>query len=160
MQGLFGITKFAPRLGLKMKIFLKITFFLFVLSCDVQERKKSKTQEVQVVRLAKTVQSWDNNMLPKYPQGQPEVTVLKITIPPHTALPMHKHPFINVGVVTKGKLTVTTKKGEKLYLEQGQCVVEVVSKWHYGKNESDLPCEVIVFYAGIQRKEVTIKEKK
>ncbi|MFP3541729.1 cupin, partial [Pseudomonas sp. SIMBA_044] len=46
----------------------------------------SKTPNIQVEQLLKTGQSWDSTPYAAYPAGQPEITVLKITIPPHTAL--------------------------------------------------------------------------
>lgn len=142
---------------MKIKTLLKI-FFLTIISCNVRAKKEAITQKTEVVTLAKTTKSWDKKLLPAYPKGQPEITILKITIPPHTKLPMHKHPFINAGVLLKGNLTVTTKDGKKLHLKEGESIAEVVSTWHYGKNESDAPCEIIVFYAGIKGKPITIKK--
>jgi hypothetical protein len=34
----------------------------------------------------------------------------------------------------------------------------VVNAWHYGINEGNDPAEIIVFYAGVQGKLITIKE--
>ncbi len=102
--------------------------------------------------LVKSSKSWDGQELPNYETGKPEITVLKITIPPHSELPVHKHPIINVGILTKGKLTVMTNENETLYLEEGSPIIEVVDKWHFGKNESDEPAEIIVFYAGVKEK--------
>jgi len=46
-----------------------------------------------------------------------------------------------------------------LKLKAGDYIVEVVSKWHYGKNEGDVPPEIIVFYAGIKGMPINIKKK-
>jgi quercetin dioxygenase-like cupin family protein len=46
-----------------------------------------------------------------------------------------------------------------LYLKAGDLIVEVVNKWHYGKNEGNKPAENIVFYAGILDKPITVKKK-
>jgi quercetin dioxygenase-like cupin family protein len=100
--------------------------------------------------LAKTSSSWNGRDLPDYPDGKPEVTILRIIIPPGTELPIHKHPVINAGVLWKGQLTVVTEAGERLHLRAGDAIVEVVNTWHYGKNEGDEPAELIVFYAGVQ----------
>ena len=113
---------------------------------------------VQVDVLAKTSSSWDAEALPEYPRGQSEITILKITIPPKTLLPLHEHPVINAGVLLKGELTVVTEDKETLYLKAGDTIVEVVNKWHYGKNEGDVPAEIIVFYAGILDEPVTIEK--
>lgn len=108
--------------------------------------------------LTKTSTCWDGRALPDYSVGKPEITILKITIPPKAQLPLHKHPVINAGVLVKGALTVVTAAGETLYLKAGDPIVEVVEKWHYGKNEGEAPAEIIVFYAGIKDSPITVKE--
>lgn len=113
---------------------------------------------VSVEVLAKTSSSWDSGTLPDYAKGKPEITVLKITIPPNVELPIHMHPVINAGVLLKGELTVVTEDNKTLHLKAGDPIVEVVDKWHYGKNEGNEPAEIIVFYAGIQDAPITIKK--
>ncbi len=113
---------------------------------------------VQVDTLARTCTSWDGESLPNYPQSQPEITILRITIPPKVKLPLHKHPVINAGVLLKGELTVVTEDEQTLHLRAGDSIVEVVDKWHYGKNEGSCPAEIIVFYAGIKGKPITTKK--
>jgi quercetin dioxygenase-like cupin family protein len=73
-------------------------------------------------------------------------------------LPMHMHPVINEGVLLKGELAVVTEENNELHLKAGDPIVEVVNKWHYGKNEGNEPAEIIVFYAGIKNEPITIKE--
>ena len=70
-----------------------------------------------------------------------------------------KHPVINAGVLLKGQLTVITKDKNILHLKAGEAIVEVVDTWHHGKNEGKTPAEIIVFYAGIAGKPITIKKK-
>ena len=112
---------------------------------------------VTVDVLAKTGSSWDGRPLPGYGEGAPEVTILRIAIPPGVRLPLHKHPVINAGVLLQGILTVVTKEGAILHLQAGDSIVEVVETWHYGKNEGSETAELIVFYAGIQGEPITIK---
>jgi quercetin dioxygenase-like cupin family protein len=102
--------------------------------------------------------SWDKSELPAYPKGQPEVTILKITIQPGGKLPMHRHPVINAGVMLKGEITVNTEDGKTLVLKAGDPIVELVDKWHYGESSGTEPAEIIVFYAGIQGKPFTVKK--
>jgi len=115
---------------------------------------------ISVDSLIKTSQSWDSTELPSYPEGKPEITILRITIPPRTKLPLHKHPVINAGVLLKGSLTVTTEENEVLHLRSGDSIVEVVDKWHYGENKNNNPAEIIVFYAGVKGKPITMKRTK
>ncbi len=113
---------------------------------------------VKVDVLIKTSSSWDGSNLPAYKKGKPEITILRITIPPGVQLPLHKHPVINAGVLLKGELTVITEDHKKLHMKAGDSIVEVVNKWHYGKNEGNKPAEILVFYAGIQGTPITVKK--
>lgn len=114
---------------------------------------------IHVETLAKSTASWDGNTLPDYPKGQPEITILRIKIPAGAKLDMHKHPVINAGLMLSGELTVITEKNETLHLKAGDSIIEVVDKWHYGKNEGSIMAEIIVFYAGIVNQPITIKSK-
>lgn len=136
------------------KIFCGI-FLTLLLSSHAWSRD---VNTVKVDVLAKTSTSWDGGTLPDYATGKPEVTILRITIPPKVKLPLHKHPVINTGVLLKGELTVVTEDKKTLHLEAGDPIVEVVNTWHYGINEGNLPAEIIVFYAGIEGTPITIKE--
>ena len=113
---------------------------------------------VQVDVSAKTSLSWDGSHLPDYPKGTPELTILKIKIPPGVQLPLHKHPVINAGVLLAGELTVVTEDNRTLHLKAGESIVEVVDKWHYGKNEGNKTAEILVFYAGAVDMPITIKK--
>lgn len=107
--------------------------------------------------LVKSIHSWDGSQLPSYPAGQPEVTILKIIIPVGGKVPLHQHPYINAGVLIKGELTVLTQEGDKLIMEAGDTIVELVNKWHFGENSGSEPVEIIVFYAGIEGQPITVK---
>jgi len=108
--------------------------------------------------LLKTGTSWDGDTLPAYPEGKPEITLLRITIPAHTQLPVHMHPVINAGILLEGELTVMTQSKQVMHLKAGETLSELVNKWHYGKNEGDEPAVIMVFYVGIQGEPITIKK--
>jgi len=97
--------------------------------------------------LVKTREMWDGTPLPAYPTKPAEINIVKFTIPAKSELPWHKHPSINAGYVTKGHLTVRTEEGKELKLKAGDTLVELVDKWHTGRNEGDEDVEIIVFYA-------------
>ncbi|MCG9677379.1 cupin domain-containing protein [Vibrio sp. Isolate23] len=129
-----------------------------------EEQSLGDKMTPKVEQLAKSSRSWEGSELPSYGQGIPEITVLKITIPPKAQLPLHEHPAINAGVLTKGQLTVITQdevKGKKvLEMKAGDSLVEVVNTCHYGRNEGNEPAEIIVFYAGIKDAPVTVSSKR
>jgi len=111
---------------------------------------------LRVEELVKTTKSWNGTRLPEYPEGQPEITILQISIPAGTRLETHSHPVINAGVLTKGELTVYTKNDEVLKLKAGDPIVEVVNTLHYGINEGNETAEIIVFYSGIEDMPITV----
>jgi hypothetical protein len=43
---------------------------------------------------------------------------------------------------------VVTAEGKVLHMKANDGIIEVVNKWHSGKNEGDTPAQIIVFYAG------------
>ncbi len=136
------------------KIFLSISLAL-LLSNHIWARD---VNALKVEVLAQTSKSWDGENLPDYPRGKPEVTLLRITIPPKMRLSLHKHPVISAGVLLKGELTVVTEEKKVLHLKAGDSIVEVVNTWHYGKNEGNVSAEIIVFYAGGQGTPISIME--
>jgi quercetin dioxygenase-like cupin family protein len=56
-----------------------------------------------------------------------------------------------------GELTVVDEKGNTLHMKAGDPIIEVVDLIHYGKNEGDIPAEIVVFYAGTEGKEIVVK---
>ena len=83
-----------------MKTTLSILFLLLLPLALFAKDKAAPTKE----KLTVSTEAWTGQKLPAYPSGQPEISVLKITIPPGQRLPMHKHPVINAAVVLRGEL--------------------------------------------------------
>jgi quercetin dioxygenase-like cupin family protein len=117
---------------------------------------ENATADIDVTVLAKTTKSWDGGQLPPYPSGRPEITILRIRVQPGVSLAMHKHSVINAGVLIEGRLTVVAEDGATLHLNAGDGIVELVDKWHYGRNDGETPADIIVFYAGTADDPVTI----
>ena len=113
---------------------------------------------VMVETLAKSSESWNGASLPAYAKGQPEVTILKISIAPGTTLPLHRHTVMNAGVMLSGELTVITDKDEVLKLKAGDPIIEVVDQWHFGRNDGSETAVIIILYAGIKGEPLTIKK--
>jgi len=124
----------------------------------VQISQKANEASIVVKELVKTTQSWDGEFLPAYPQGQPKITILRISIPAGARLDTHSHPVINAGVLISGQLTVMTIDGKTLHLKAGDPIVEIVNTLHYGINQGKVPAEIIVFYAGVVDMPITVVE--
>ena len=136
-----------------MKLLKFLFFFVFiaVLSCSEKE-----TRGIIVEKLAETSESWNGDALPNYLEGTPQITVMKFTIPPHTKMKWHKHLVINTGMLLKGNLTVTDDDGKVLEMKEGDVIVELVNKYHFGENKGNTPVEIVVFYSGTVDVPITV----
>ncbi len=56
----------------------------------------------------------------------------------------------------EGELTVMTETDQTLHLKKGDAISELVNTWHFGKNTGSKPAKIIVFYAGIKGKPITV----
>ncbi len=124
-----------------------ITGIGLTLASCTDNAKADESAKAESVELLKTSQSWDGAELPNYPEGKPELRVLKVTLPPHSKLPKHHHDIMSYGVVNKGQLTLVRESdGKEKTVGAGEAVVETVGTVHHGENRGDVPTEVVVFY--------------
>ena len=104
--------------------------------------------KVKMEELLKTTTSWDGATYKAYPSGQPELSIVKVTIPPHTKMKWHTHPMPNAGYVLSGDQTVERQDGKaKQHVSAGQTIPETVGMVHRGVS-GDAGAVLIVFYAG------------
>ena len=145
------------------KLFLT-PLFVFALSIFFSSNIKSHDDGhgaeklgVKIETLAKSSFEWDGDLLPNYPKSQPEITVLRITIPPGTTLPLHTHPVINAAVILQGTLEVKLPNGTSRTFNEGEALIEVVNTAHYGKTVGNESVVVLVVYAGTKDSPTTVK---
>ena len=84
-----------------------------------------------VEQLQQSTRSWEGERLPSYPVGQPEISILRIIIPPNTQLPLHQHRMISAGILLTGQLTVVLEDKRRLHLHAGDTLIEGVNKDAY-----------------------------
>ena len=112
--------------------------------------------EIDAEVLVKSTTMWNGTTSPPYGVGQPEISVMRITIPPGQALPMHYHPHATAGVLLSGELVVHTAAGETTKLSAGDGLIELTDQIHAGANTGDEPAIILVVYAGIEGEPVTV----
>jgi len=120
-----------------MSIYILTWFLLFMMFPDLAVAEKP---------LNKTQTSWDDGVI-YYPQGQAEITSVKLRIEENQLTEFHCHPVPTFGYVLYGELVIETKNGKKITLKEGESVVEVMRTIHRGRAING-PVELIVFYAG------------
>ena len=122
-----------------------LPLILLALPCAV---RSADLPGVTVETLIKTEASWDGSPYQAYPAGPPELTVLKISIAPNTALPWHTHPMPNAAYVVSGELLVEKQEGGATKrLVAGDVLPEMVQSRHRGLTGA-AGVVLIVFYAG------------
>ena len=97
-------------------------------------------------QLMQTDKSWDGNDF-HYPEGDPQVTSIYLNLSAGEQTAWHCHPVPTMGYVLSGSLEVETIGGERIRLEQGDSVVEVMRTLHRGHGLED-GVKIVVFYAG------------
>ena len=118
-----------------------------VLFQQVRAAQNAQTA-VRSETLLKSNSSWDGEPYKSYPPGQPELSVLKITLQPHTQLEWHSHPMPSAAYIVAGELILERKKdGKKQHFTVGQAVSETVDTFHRGVAGNEAVV-LIVFYAG------------
>jgi quercetin dioxygenase-like cupin family protein len=117
------------------------------LLCGVAAAEDSQ-RPIQTETLIQTTSAWDGMPYKTYPGGQPQITVLKVTIPPHTVMKWHSHPIPNAGYILAGDLTIEKEDGTKRHFVAGQAITETVDSVHRGLTGSE-PAVLIVFYSGV-----------
>jgi quercetin dioxygenase-like cupin family protein len=119
--------------------------FCFASGCWAQNPPSRIERQV----LLQSTGSWDGTAYKKYPVGQPQLTVLKITIQPHTTMDWHSHALPNAAYILSGTLTIEGRDGGgKKRLVTGDAVAEMIDRQHRGVT-GDEPVVLIVFYAGV-----------
>ena len=126
----------------------KLLAILAVVLLLVPSYAPGREPQTEVTQVLQTTGSWDGTQYGPYPTGQPQITVLKIRIPPNTSLPWHHHPVISAGYVLSGTLYLEKQAtGEQKEFHAGDALTEMVGTAHRGFTKSE-PVELVVFYAG------------
>ena len=129
-----------------MQTLLVATFAIILV--NKASARESNQPAVQMQILLTASSSWDGEPYDAYPSGQPEISILKITIPPRTKLAWHSHPMPNAAYIVTGELTIERKKdGKRRHFTAGQALPETVGTLHRGISGNE-PVVLIVFYAG------------
>lgn len=78
------------------------------------------------------------------PAGPLRVSVSQTLIPPHGALPAHKHPYPRYVYVLEGQLRVTNLvTGQAQELKAGDVTIDPVDQWHKAEAIGDGPVRLI-----------------
>jgi quercetin dioxygenase-like cupin family protein len=92
--------------------------------------------------------SWNGKPYTQYPTGRPQLTMLKVTMNPSTALPWHTHPVPNAGYILSGDLTLHDRaSGVTHTYHAGESFAESVNAEHRGEAGAN-GAVLLLTYAG------------
>ena len=112
---------------------------------------------IKTTELIRTSQSWDGAMLPDFPQGQPELRVIRLDFPIGAKTGWHHHTVVNYGIVQQGDLTIVCQDGSERTFHEGEPLVEVIGTIHRGENRGKKPVILNMFYFSAPGAEITIQ---
>ena len=97
----------------------------------------------------------------KYPAAkQPEVTCLKVTIPPGRETGWHTHSVPGYAYVVSGELTLEYAGGRVKKFKEGDAFAEVVNTPHNGANKGAADVVLVAFFTGDRGVPFTAKQTK
>ena len=113
--------------------------------------------KIKTTELIRTSKSWDGAMLPDFPQGQPELRVIRLDFPVGAKTGWHHHTVVNYGIVQQGDLTIVCQDGSERTFHEGEPLVEVIGTIHRGENRGRKPVILNMFYYSEPGAEITIQ---
>ena len=129
-----------------METLLLVTLAIALVQKVTARQNHPPTLQKQLLLSASS--SCDGEPYKSYPQGQPELSIVKIILAPQTQLEWHSHPMPSAAYIVAGELTIERRRdGKKQRFSAGQAVSETVDTFHRGVAGSE-PLVLIVFYAG------------
>ena len=138
----------ADDFGVNLKVIVLALLALLVFAgCVSKAVDGAPPSAIAIETVASSTSSWDGAAYAAYPSGQPEISVVKFTIAPHTTMQWHSHPMPNAGYVLSGELTIEKSDGTRKHFVAGEVIPETVSSGHRGISGAE-PVVLIVFYAG------------
>lgn len=95
-----------------------------------------------------------------YPEfADPEVTMLKITIPPGKSTGWHKHNIPVFAYVVKGTLTVELEDHRVIQFKEESTFAEMRETYHNGTNMEDSDLVLIAIYMGGKGQKLSIMKE-
>ena len=118
-------------------------------------KKQTFLEPVVVETLIIASESWNGDSF-KYPRGQAEMKLEKITAKPGFKTPLHLHPQPGIIYVQSGTLYCETTNGKSLTVEAGESFASSQDTIHYCQNKGNEEMVVFSASAGAKGKKTTV----
>ena len=102
---------------------------------------------IEIQNLIDTSTTWNGEQI-IYPMGSPQIKSMLVKMEPGAKTHNHLHQVPSFGYILEGEITVVSEAHEEKKFIQGDVVIELINKNHYGYNSGNKPVRFIVFYMG------------
>ncbi len=103
---------------------------------------------VKVTRILTSSVASNGQKLSYLKTGNPEVTAMLVEIPAGGETGWHVHRVPVYAYMLGGRITVEMEGGKRYDFKEGDAIFEVRDIPHNGRNSSDRPARLVVFYTG------------
>ena len=125
-----------------------------IVGCSSNKQVSTNLKPV-IETLVSATDSWNGDSY-SYPEGQAQMTLLRITAPVGFRTPVHTHPQPGVAYVAKGKLDcVVTATNTKVFSAGDSFATTFGDTPHYCESVGTEAAVVFVSYAGVEGEPVT-----
>ena len=132
---------------------------IFPIAACTSKKDTSKTIEPVVIEtLITATESWNGDSF-KYPSGQAQMKLEKITAQSGFKTPLHLHPQPGIIYVQRGTLYCETSDGQSLTVGAGESFASSQDTAHYCQNIGDEEMVVFSASAGAKGKKTTVQTK-
>ena len=118
-------------------------------------KKQTSLESVVVETLISATESWNGDYF-KYPRGQAEMKLEKITAQSGFKTPLHLHPQPGIIYVQSGTLYCETSDGKALTVGAGESFASSQDTVHYCQNNGNEEMVVFSASAGAKGKKTTV----
>jgi quercetin dioxygenase-like cupin family protein len=139
---------------------MKKYFLILALLVIISLTAKSQYSGLNIKELIRTDTTSIGQKI-TYPDfANPEVTMLKITIPPGKSTGWHKHNIPVFAYVVKGVLTVELEDHQVKKFKEESTFAEMRDTYHNGTNKEDTDLVLIAIYMGGKGQKLSIMKEK
>ena len=129
-----------------------------IVACSSKKDSSNIVEPLVVETLLSATESWNGDSY-KYPRGQAQMTLQKITAQPSFKTALHFHPQPGIAYVVRGTLSCETTDGKLLKVGPGDSFASPQGTSHYCENDGYEETLVFVVSSGAKGKETTLYSK-
>ena len=132
---------------MNLKLIQHLLLYLLYLVIPETAWSIEPSKGIEIENLIETSTTWNGEQI-IYPKGSPQIKSMLVKMKPGAKIQNHLHQVPSFGYILEGEISVVSEAHEEKKFIQGDVVIELINKNHYGYNSGNIPVKFIVFYMG------------